>query len=75
MQHYASPLYVMDEVDAALDKPNTRKVAALLHKYSKSVQFLVITHNDITTSAADKVFGVAMEDGASKVFGIELPKR
>jgi len=75
LQHYASPLYVMDEVDAALDKPNTRKVAALLHKYSKSVQFLVITHNDITTSAADKVFGVAMEDGASKVFGIELPKR
>jgi len=75
MQHYASPLYVMDEVDAALDKPNTRKVATLLRKYSKSVQFLVITHNDITTSAADKVFGVAMEDGASKVFGIELPKR
>jgi chromosome segregation ATPase len=75
MQHYASPLYVMDEVDAALDKPNTRKVASLLHKYAKTVQFLVITHNDITTSAADKVFGVAMEEGASKVFGIELPKR
>lgn len=75
MQHYASPLYVMDEVDAALDKPNTRKVAALLRKYSKSVQFLVITHNDITSAAADKVFGVAMEEGASKLFGIELPKK
>ncbi|MEM7813360.1 MAG: chromosome segregation SMC family protein [Candidatus Aenigmatarchaeota archaeon] len=75
MQHYASPLYIMDEIDAALDKANTRKVAALLRRYSKSVQFLVITHNDITSSAADKVFGVAMEDGASKIFGIEMPKR
>jgi len=75
MQHYASPLYVLDEVDAALDKPNTRKVAALLHKYSKTTQFLVISHNDITTAAADKVFGVAMTDGASKIYGLELPKR
>jgi chromosome segregation ATPase len=75
MQHYASPLYVMDEVDAALDKPNARKVATLIQKYSKTVQFLVITHNDITASVADKVFGVAMEDGASKIFGIELPKK
>jgi len=74
MQHYSSPFYVLDEVDAALDKANTRKIASLVKKYSKSVQFIVISHNDITTSMADKVFGVSMEDGMSKIFGIDMPK-
>jgi chromosome segregation protein len=75
VNHYASPFYVLDEIDAALDKANTKKVASLVRKYCKEVQFIVISHNDIMTAAADKVFGVAMEEGASKVFGIELPKR
>lgn len=74
MQHYASPFYVLDEVDAALDKSNTRKIIDLVKKYSKQVQFIVITHNDFTIQEADKVFGVSMEDGVSKVFGIELPR-
>ena len=75
VNHYASPFYVLDEIDAALDKSNTKKVATLVRKYCKEVQFIVISHNDIMTAAADRVFGVAMEEGASKVFGIELPKR
>lgn len=75
MQHYSSPFYILDEVDAALDKANTRKITNLVKKYSKSVQFIIISHNDITTSAADKVFGCSMEEGVSKIFGIDMPKR
>ncbi len=74
MQHYASPFYVLDEIDAALDKANTKKVANGIKKYSKNVQFIVITHNDFTISEADKVFGVSMEDGVSRVFGIDISK-
>jgi chromosome segregation protein len=74
MQHYSSPFYVLDEVDAALDKANTRKIANLVKKYSKTIQFIVISHNDITTSSADKVFGVSMQDGASKIFGLDMPR-
>jgi len=74
MQHYASPFYVLDEIDAALDKANTKKVANGIKKYSKDVQFIVITHNDFTISEADKVFGVSMEDGVSRVFGIDMSK-
>jgi len=74
MQHYASPFYVLDEIDAALDKANVRKVANLVKKYSKQVQFIVISHNDITISDADKVFGVSMEEGVSRVFGIDMSK-
>ena len=75
MQLRSAPFYVLDEVDAALDKANTIKIANLVKKYSKHTQFIVISHNDITTSAADRVFGVSMEDGVSRVFGIELPRR
>ena len=73
LQHYSAPFYVLDEIDAALDKANTRKIDNLIKKYSKSVQFIVITHNDLTIAEADKVFGVSMEGGVSRVFGIEMP--
>lgn len=75
MQHYSSPFYVLDEIDAALDKSNTKKIVNLVKKYSKEVQFLVISHNDTTIGEADKVFGVSMEDGVSKVFGIDMPEK
>jgi chromosome segregation protein len=74
MQHYASPFYVLDEIDAALDKANTKKVSNLIKKYSKNVQFIVISHNDFTIAEADKVFGISMEEGVSRVFGIDLSK-
>jgi len=74
MQHYSSPFYVLDEIDAALDKTNTKKIANLIKKYADKVQFIVITHNDLTISEADKVFGVSIEGGVSKIFGIEMPQ-
>jgi len=73
MQHYSAPFYVLDEIDAALDKTNTRKIVNFVKLYSKNVQFIVITHNDLTISEADKIFGISMEGGVSKVFGIEMP--
>ncbi len=73
MQHYSAPFYVLDEIDAALDKANTKKIANLVKKYSKEVQFIVVTHNDLTIAESDKIFGVSMEGGISKVFGIEMP--
>ena len=75
LQHYSSPFYVLDEVDAALDKINTKKVANLVKKYSKKIQFIAISHDDTTISAADKVFGIAKQDGVSKIFGIDMPTR
>jgi len=75
MQHYDSPFYVLDEVDAALDKSNTRKIVELVKKYSGEMQFIVITHNDYTISEADSIYGVSMESGISRVFGIEMPAR
>lgn len=74
MEHYSSPFYVLDEIDAALDKANTKKITDMIKKYSSQRQFICITHNDITIQEGDKIFGVTMEDGISKVFGIEMPR-
>jgi len=70
-----SPFYVFDEVDAALDKTNTQKVAEWIKKMSKESQFIVITHNDITIKHADRIYGVTMHEGESKIVAIELPNQ
>ncbi|MCD6590427.1 MAG: chromosome segregation protein SMC [Candidatus Aenigmarchaeota archaeon] len=70
-----SPFYVLDEIDAALDKVNTRKVIDLIKKQSKDVQFIIISHNTEMVKAADVVYGVSMEDGESKIIGIKMPEK
>ncbi len=69
-----APFYIFDEVDAALDKENSLKLAQLVKDLSKNEQFIVITHNDQTIKAGDRVYGVTMERGESKILGLELPK-
>jgi chromosome segregation protein len=68
-----APFYILDEVDAALDKPNTKKIIELIKKYSKDSQFIIISHNETTIQAADAVYGVSMEAGESKIIGIRMP--
>jgi chromosome segregation protein len=68
-----APFYILDEIDAALDKPNTKKTVELIKKYSANSQFIVITHNEATIQAAGSVYGVSMEEGESKLVGIKMP--
>ncbi len=69
-----APFYILDEIDAALDKVNTKKVVDLIKEYSKVSQFLMISHNDISLKEADAVYGVSMEDGESKIVAIRMPQ-
>jgi len=68
-----APFYILDEIDAALDKPNTKKAVELIKKYCNSSQFIVITHNEATIQEAGCVYGVSMEEGESKLVGIKMP--
>jgi chromosome segregation protein len=68
-----APFYVLDEVDAALDKENTVKLAELIKSFSKNEQFIIITHNDQTIRYGDVVYGVTMSEGESKILGLEMP--
>jgi chromosome segregation ATPase len=73
IQHFKpSPFYILDEIDAALDKANTRKIVEFIKKYSRESQFIVISHNEITISSAECLYGVTMQDGVSTVLSLKL---
>ncbi|MCR4392009.1 MAG: chromosome segregation protein SMC [Candidatus Acetothermia bacterium] len=67
-----APFYLLDEVDAALDRANSERLAHLLREYARDSQVIVISHNEELVHYADRVYGVTMRDGASEVVGMEL---
>lgn len=67
-----SPFYVLDEVDAPLDKVNTKNLAKLLRELAPRSQFLIVSHNDIMMGMASAMLGVARVDGVSKIVGVKL---
>ncbi|MFA5174424.1 MAG: chromosome segregation SMC family protein [Candidatus Pacearchaeota archaeon] len=65
--------YIFDEIDAALDRRNSEKLAYLLKKYMKEGQYLIITHNDsIISESSSVLYGVSMQEGVSKVLSLEV---
>jgi chromosome segregation protein len=64
--------YILDEIDAALDKRNSERLAGLLKKYMKKGQYLVITHNDEIISNATNLYGISMFEGVSKALSLKL---
>ena len=64
--------YVLDEIDAALDKRNSELLTNLLKKYIQSGQYLIISHNDSVILGADILYGVSMNNGISKVLSLNL---
>ena len=65
--------YILDEVDAALDKHNSEKLGKLLSKYSQNAQYIIVTHNDNVIGEADVLFGVSIDtEGMSKVTSLHV---
>ncbi|OPX06794.1 chromosome segregation protein SMC [Mycobacterium sp. AT1] len=63
-----SPFYVMDEVEAALDDVNLRRLISLFEQLREVSQLIVITHQKPTMEIADALYGVTMrEDGITTV--------
>jgi len=72
-EHEPASFYILDEVDAALDKHNSEKLAKLIRKYSEKAQYILITHNDAVISEATNLYGVAMnEHGMSNVVSLKI---
>ena len=66
------PFYILDEIDAALDKRNSGRLAGLLQKYMKQGQYIVITHNDEIITNATTLYGISMHDGISKIISLKV---
>jgi chromosome segregation protein len=72
-EYEPSSFYVLDEVDAALDKRNSEKLAKLIKAYSSRAQYIVISHNDAIISEATTLYGVSMDEhGMSNVVSLKI---
>ena len=63
-----SPFYILDEVEAALDDTNLRRLLGLFEQLRARSQILIITHQKPTMEVADALYGVTMQgDGITAV--------
>ena len=68
-----SPFCILDEIEAALDDANVDRFSKYLHRLSKSTQFIVITHRRGTMTAADRLYGITMQEkGVSTMVSVDL---
>ncbi len=70
-----APICVLDEVDAPLDDANVSRYCDLLDDMAKhtDTKFIAITHNAVTMSRMNRLFGVTMaEQGVSQLVSMEL---
>lgn len=70
-----SPLCVLDEVDAPLDDANVDRFCRMLDEMRRrtSTRFIVITHNAVSMSRMDRLFGVTMQErGVSRLVSVDL---
>ncbi|GDY32556.1 chromosome segregation protein SMC [Gandjariella thermophila] len=71
-----SPFYVLDEVEAALDDTNLRRLITLFEELRDTSQLIIITHQKPTMEVADALYGVSMRgDGISTVISQRLRSR
>ncbi|MDE7310502.1 MAG: chromosome segregation protein SMC [Eubacterium sp.] len=68
-----SPFCLLDEIEAALDDSNVGRFAKYLHKLTQNTQFIVITHRRGTMTAADRLYGITMQEkGVSTLVSVSL---
>lgn len=70
-----TPFYILDEVEAALDDTNLRRLIAYIDTLRSTTQLIMITHQRRTMEMADVLFGVSMQaDGVTKVISQKLER-
>ena len=68
-----SPFCLLDEIEAALDDSNVGRFAGYLQKLTKNTQFIIITHRRGTMNAADRLYGITMQEkGISTLVSVDL---
>ncbi|MBW7890370.1 MAG: chromosome segregation protein SMC [Chitinophagaceae bacterium] len=68
-----APFCILDEVDAPLDDANVNKFTNMIRQFSENSQFIIITHNKMTMSTVDVIYGVTMQEpGVSKLVPVDF---
>ncbi|HVB23255.1 MAG TPA: chromosome segregation protein SMC [Ktedonobacteraceae bacterium] len=67
------PFCLLDEVDAALDESNVTRFCDILKRLAQRTQFIMITHNRVTMTSAQVIYGVSMgNDSVSRLLSMKL---
>ena len=68
-----SPFCLLDEIEAALDDSNVTRFAQYLNRLTQNTQYIVITHRRGTMEAADRLYGITMQEkGVSALVSVNL---
>ncbi|MCL4792612.1 MAG: AAA family ATPase, partial [Gammaproteobacteria bacterium] len=68
-----APFCLLDEVDAPLDEANVNRFCDIVREMSRTVQFIVITHNKTTMEMVRQLTGVTMnEPGVSRLVAVDI---
>jgi chromosome segregation protein len=68
-----APFCILDEVDAPLDDANVGKFTNMIRQFSENSQFIIITHNKMTMSTVDVIYGVTMQEpGVSRLVPVDF---
>ncbi|KAK2514929.1 Smc2 [Columba guinea] len=66
-----APIYILDEVDAALDLSHTQNIGHMIHTYFRHSQFLVVSLKDGMFNNANVLYKTRFLDGVSTVARLE----
>jgi chromosome segregation protein len=66
------PFCLLDEVDAALDESNVTRFCDILKRLAQRTQFIVITHNRVTMTSAQVLYGVSMRESVSRLLSMRV---
>ncbi|PHS26892.1 MAG: chromosome segregation protein SMC [Robiginitomaculum sp.] len=72
-----APVCVLDEVEAPLDDANVDRFCTMLEEMRRrtNTRFVIITHNPVTMSRVDRLYGVTMaERGVSQLVSVDLQR-
>jgi structural maintenance of chromosome 2 len=67
LQFRPAPMYILDEVDAALDLSHTQSIGQLIKTKFKGSQFIVVSLKEGMFTNANRLFKVRFQDGTSVV--------
>ena len=73
LQLKPTPFVVFDEIESSLDDVNGQRFANYIKRYSDQMQFILVTHRKPTMEAADRLYGVTMQErGISRLLSMKL---
>jgi len=72
LKYKPAPMYILDEIDAALDLSHTQNIGTMIKQHFPEAQFIVVSLKDGMFQNANVLFRTRFIDGCSRVERHEL---